>query len=80
MPNVVSGAINLLNAASGWLLALVPLAGGVMVGYHAIMKAMSDGDYQAVEQHNRGMRNVIVAAAIGEAAMGLVKFIIPYFK
>lgn len=80
MPNVVSGAINILKAASGWMTTLIPLAGGVMVGYHAIMKNLAGGDYQVVEQHNRAMRQVIIATIIGAAASGLITWLLGYFK
>jgi len=80
MPPIVSGVMNLLQAAEGWLLALIPLGAGLMLGYHGLMKAMAGGDGMAVETHNKAMKNTIIAAAIAEAAMGTVAFILPYFK
>lgn len=80
MPPIVSGVISLLKAAEGWLLALIPLGAGLMLGYHGLMKAMAGGDPMAAETHNRSMKSTIVAAAIAEAAMGTVAFVLPYFK
>ena len=80
MPPIVSGVLNLFQAAEGWLLVLIPVVGGVMLGYHGLMKAMAGGDAMTAETHNKAMKNTIVASAIAEAAMATVAFILPYFK
>ena len=79
-PEFVSGAINLLNDATTWLLGIIPAASGAAIGYHALMKQMSDGDPATAAAHNRAMRNVLIGGAIGESAVGITKAFLAYFQ
>lgn len=65
MPTIISGAFNLLNDALTWILYLIPAASGAAIGYHALMKQMSDGDPSVTAAHNRSIKNVLIGGAIG---------------
>ncbi len=79
MPQVVTGAQQLLQDISGWLLILIPLAGVMMVGYHALMKTLCDGDPATIADKNRKIKQVLIGVVIGMSASGLVSAIITYF-
>lgn len=78
-PQFVQGAINLFNDATTWLLGLIPVGSGAAIGYHALMKVLSDADPAAAAVHNRAMRNILIAGAIGESAVGITKAFLAYF-
>lgn len=78
-PQFVQGAINLLNDATTWLMSLIPAASGAAIGYHALMKQLGDADPAAAAVHNRAMRNILIAGAIGESAVGITKAFLAYF-
>lgn len=44
------------------------------------MKQMGDGDPSVTAAHNRAIRNVLIAGAIGMSAASLVKVVLAYFK
>ncbi|MDN5347395.1 MAG: hypothetical protein PWP65_959 [Clostridia bacterium] len=79
-PGFVTGATNLLNDATSWLLGIIPAGAGAAIGYHALMKQLSDGDPASAAVHNRAMRNVLIGAAIGESAVGITKAFLSYFQ
>ncbi|WP_338832853.1 hypothetical protein MHLNE_16030 [Moorella humiferrea] len=79
-PQIVTGAINLLNDVTSWLLGIIPAGSGAAIGYHALMKQMSDGDPATAAAHNRAMRNVLIGGAIGESAVGITKAFLSYFQ
>lgn len=78
-PQFVQGATNFLDDATTWLLGLIPSASGLAIGYHAIMKQFAE-DPSAASIHNRAMRNVLVAGAIGESAVAITKAFLAYFQ
>lgn len=79
-PGLVTGAKNLLNDATSWLLGLIPAGSAAAIGYHALMKQLSDGAPEAAAVHNRAMRNVLIGGAVGTSAVGLTKAILAYFQ
>ena len=79
MPSFVSGTINLLQAVNGWLLALIPIAAGLMLGYHGLMKTAAAGDYGAIDAHNRAMKNIVTAAIVAESAMAIIRAVLSYY-
>lgn len=79
MPQVITGAQQLLQDISGWLLILIPLAGVMMVGYHSLMKTLSDGDPATIAEKNRKIKQTLIGVVIGMSAAGLVSAIITYF-
>lgn len=79
MPQVVTGAQKLLQDISTWLLLLIPIAGGMMVAYHALMKTLSDGDPAVTAEKNKKIKQVLIGVVIGMSAAGIVNAIIAYF-
>jgi hypothetical protein len=79
-PQFVQGATNFLNDATTWLMGLIPTASGLAIGYHALMKQLGDADPAAAAAHNRAMRNILIAGAIGESAVGITKAFLAYFQ
>ena len=80
MPSFVYSAFKLLNDALTWILYLIPAASCAAIGYHALMKQMSDGDPSVTAAHNRAIRNILIGGAIGMSAATIVKVFLSYFK
>lgn len=78
-PQVVTGAKALAQDALMWILILVPITAGAMIGWHAWMKSMADGEQGEMGERNKKMKNVLVAAIIAESAAGIVQVILSYF-
>lgn len=79
-PTLITHAKNFGSDATTWILILLPIASGAMIGYHAIMKALSDGEQSTIIEHNRKMKGVLKALAWGESGTALVSIIIHYFS
>ena len=62
----------LVQAIATWMLVIIPVAAGVMLAYYAVMKMMNEGDPQVAMRANHAMKNVIIAAVIGESAAGII--------
>jgi hypothetical protein len=77
-PELVSNTKNLLNDATTWIMILIPVAAGLMIGYQALMKQFTDDD-ALVAKHNRAMKNILIAAVIGISAVSIVKLVLSYF-
>jgi hypothetical protein len=69
----------LVQVIATWLLVIIPVAAGVMLAYYALMKMMNEGDPQIAMKSNHAMKNVIIAAVIGESAAGLIASITGYY-
>lgn len=80
MPTLITGVGRLLGDALTWILYLAPLAAGLMIGYHALAKMMSDGDPGVIADRNRKIKNVLIALAITMGSAGFVTFILTYFR
>jgi hypothetical protein len=78
-PDFILGVLNLLRAALTWLLWIIPAAAGVAIAYHALMKQMEEGDHSAAAQHNKAIKNILIAGAIGVSAAGIVAVILGFF-
>jgi hypothetical protein len=78
-PAIVNDAKKLATDALSWVLILVPVTASLMVGYHAWMKSMADGDPGAIAERNKAMKRVLIGAAIAETASGTVTAILAYF-
>ncbi len=70
----VSNVTTLLSTASGWMAGLSATGGGLMVGYHAVMRNLND-DPQAVAHHTGSMKKVLVGTAIACGATGIVSLV-----
>jgi hypothetical protein len=80
MPTLISGLQNLLSTASGWLLGIIPVGGGLMAGYHWFMSgAGAGGDEMVAAQHKRATRNVLFGTILAMSAMGLVRVLASFF-
>jgi uncharacterized membrane protein len=75
---LTAGVVKLLNYASITILILIPLVGGVMVGITALKK-MQSTDESETAVLNKRMKTIIIYAAVGEVAMGLITWILSYF-
>lgn len=78
-PGIVTGTKNLLDAALGWLLILIPVGCGCVIGWHAFCKQLNEGDPAQATTHNRAMKNALVAGAIGMSASGIVKAVLAFY-
>lgn len=79
-PKFVTGGKNLLSDLLKWVLILVPAAAAAMIGYHALMKSLSDGDPGTIADKNKKMKNVLIGAVIAVSATGLVTVFLAYFQ
>ncbi|MGG2201885.1 hypothetical protein [Paenibacillus validus] len=78
-PAIVTNAKKLAQDALTWVLVLIPVTGALMVGYHAWMKSMADGDPGAIAERNKKIKNTIVGSVIGVSASGIVTALLAYF-
>jgi len=78
-PDFIQNVLRLLQAALTWLLILIPAAAGAAIAYHALMKQMNEGDQSEAAQHNKAIKNILVAGAIGMSAAGIVTVILGFF-
>lgn len=78
-PGIVTGTKNLLEAATSWLLVLIPVGCSCVIAWHAFVKQMNEGDPAQAAIHNRAMKNVLVAGAIGISAVGIVKAVLAFY-
>lgn len=79
-PQIITGTKNFFTDVGKWTLIITPVAGGTMIGYHALMKGLSEGDPGTIADRNRKMVNVLKAVAIAESAVGIVTAFVAYFK
>ncbi len=64
----------LISSATGWLAGLAATGGGLMIGYHALMRNFSGGDAQTDAHHLQAMKKVLVGTAIATGAADLAHF------
>lgn len=77
-PIIISGTINLFNAAKGWINLLIPVCGGVFVGFHSWQKSMSD-DESMIAKHNKMIKNTIIGCIMAMAAVNLISFVLSFY-
>lgn len=78
-PKLVSGTVALFQAATGWLLLIIPVGAGAVLGYTALQKSLTD-DHAVLAEKNKMMKNVIIGAAIAETASGLVTALLAFYS
>lgn len=69
-----SAISGLVSSSSAWIAGLGAAGGGLMIGYHALMRNFSGGDAQTDAHHLAGMKKVIVGTAIVVGAGSLAHF------
>jgi|GEM_PF-2308898 len=79
-PEFIQGAKDLINDATNWLLGLIPLATALMVGYHALMRQLSDEDGMQNASRKRMMMKTLTGGAIGVSCTAIAKVILAYFQ
>jgi len=65
---------SLVASATAWLAGLSATGGGLMIGYHALMRNFSGGDAATDAHHLQAMKKVLVGTAIATGAAGLAHF------
>ena len=51
-----------------------------MIGYHALMKEVEEGDAHSAAGHNKAIKNILVGGAIGMSATAIVRVVLAYFQ
>jgi hypothetical protein len=78
-PKIVTGTVALFQAATTWLLLIIPVGAGAVLGYQALQKSLTD-DSAVIAEKNKMMKNVIIGAAIAETASGLVTVLLSFYS
>ena len=65
---------NLITSTGGWVAGLGIPAGGLMIGYHAMMRNLSGGDASVDAHHLAAMKKVAVGTALVVGAGGIAHF------
>lgn len=77
-PKLVTGTVALFQAATTWLLVIIPVGAGTVLGYTALQKSLTD-DHAVLAEKNKMMKNVLIGAAIAETSSGLVTAILAFY-
>ena len=77
-PKLVTGTVALFQAATSWLLVIIPVGAGTVLGYTALQKSLTD-DHAVLAEKNKMMKNVLIGAAIAETSSGLVTAILAFY-
>lgn len=78
-PKIITGTVDLLTSATGWLALLIPPGAGLFLGYHAWQKSLTD-DHAVIAEKNKMMKNVLIGAVIAETATGLARVILGFYS
>lgn len=78
-PKLVTGTVELAKAVTTWLLLIIPVGAGAILGIFAIQKMLAD-DPGVIAEKNKMMKNVLVGAAVAETASGLVTVILSFYS
>lgn len=70
-------AKDLLTDVSNWVGNLLPVGGGLMVAYHALMRNTAQ-DENTGAQHTKSIRTVVIGTVIGTAAAKLIAYATSY--
>lgn len=77
-PTLVTGTVKLFQAGTTWLLLIIPVGAGAVLGYTALQKSLTD-DHAVVAEKNKMMKNVVIGAAVAETAAGLVTTFLGFY-
>lgn len=78
-PKIVTGTVELFKTITTWLLLVIPVGAGAVLGFQALQKSLTD-DQAVIAEKNKMMKNVIIGAAIAETASGLVTLILSFYQ
>lgn len=78
MPQFIQDVINLAQQATLWLLALVPVTGGLFFLYFSWKKSVTE-DEGMLEKLNRNIKNTLIYSAVCFGASGIVTTILSFF-
>lgn len=77
MPQFIQDIISLLKDATTWLLAIVPVTGGLMFLYFSWKKSITE-DEGMLEKLNRNIKKVLIWSAIAFGASGIFSTVLGY--
>ncbi|WP_394884948.1 hypothetical protein [Clostridium butyricum] len=77
-PKLITGTVALFQSLTTWLLLIIPVGAGAMLGYQALQKSLTD-DTAVIAEKNKFMKNVLIGAAIAECASGVVTVILSFY-
>lgn len=78
-PAEIGQLTELLRDLLTWVLIIVPVAGGLMIGYHSLMKIMADGDPGEIADRNGKIKMVLTSAVVAFIGAGIVSIVVSYF-
>lgn len=78
-PAFVTQIVNLLNAILTWILIIIPVSGGTMIGWHALQKQMADGDAGEIADREKKMKDILKTTVIAFIGAGVVKALAAFF-
>lgn len=76
-PTIVTGGIKLINAASGWLLLIIPVSSAAIFGFHAWAKSVAEEGGEVADR-NKKMKRVIIWGSIAMSGSAIIKLIFYY--
>lgn len=79
-PDFVNNTTELLSDALTWVLILVPVAGGLMIGWHSLQKNMADGDGGEIADRDKKIKMILVSSVIAFIGLGVVKAVVAYYQ
>jgi len=79
-PEEVNQLINLLTDILNWILLIVPIAAGLMIGYQSLMKIMADNDGAEIADRNKRIKTILVSAVVAFIGVGIVRVVVGYFN
>lgn len=77
-PTIVTGTVDLLTAATGWLTIIIPVGCGLFLGWQAFLKSMASDEAEKTAK-NKLMKNVLIGGIIATSATGLVTAILNFY-
>lgn len=77
-PDIVSGTLALIQAATGWLTLIIGGGAGIFLGYLAITRGMTD-DQAVIAEKNKLMKNTVKSAVIAASSTGIISLILSFY-